>query len=285
MQYLYFLIMQGFKHFFPVPPVNTPELAIRGIGMQEHMPACIIDRPHGTRIKDHLFMFFYDPVFIGAGKNILSQPAGTMMIWTPGRAQYYGNQEHPYNHTWMHCNGTVIRSLLRRNRLPCNRPFRLADPVVMERHLLSIHYELTSHARPDITIVRNLIENLLREIARLVNSSCRTSPACQPVLLKVRHYIESEYDKSISLAQLASMAHMSVPYLCAGFKKHFKISPIAYLIRQRMHQAAHFLQDKNLKVSAVAQKVGYGDLFYFSKLVKKHYGASPRTLRQLAAKK
>ena len=155
----------------------------------------------------------------------------------------------------------------------------------MERHLLALHHELTGHVRPDIVIIRNIIENLLREIARIVNASPRTPDACPPTLLKVRHYIESEYAKPINLNQLTIMAHMSVPYFCLQFKKHFKTSPIAYLIRQRMHQAAYFLQDKNLKISAVAQKVGYDDLFYFSKLFKKHFGASPRALRQLAAGK
>lgn len=283
--YLYFLIMQGFKHFFPVPPIKTPELTIRGIGVQEHMPACIIDRPHGTRMPDYLFMLFYDQVFIGAGERPMLQEGETMMIWTPGRAQYYGNREHPYNHTWMHCDGTIIRSLLRRNRLPLNHPFRLSDPAVMERHLLAIHHEVTSHARPDAVIVRNIIENLQRETARLANPSPRKPDACSPALLKVRHFIESEYEKSITLAQLSSMAHMSVPRLCAEFKKHFKTSPIAYLIRQRMHQAVYFLRDNNLKISVVAEKVGYDDLFYFSKLFKKYYGASPRTYRQTASAK
>lgn len=285
MQYLYFLIMQGFKHFFPVPPINTPALAIRGIGVQEHMPACIIDRPHGTRIRDYLFMLFYDPVFISAGEKPSPYDGETMMIWTPGRAQYYGNRDQPYNHTWMHCDGTLVRSLLRHNCLPLNKPFRLSDPAVMERHLLAIHHELTNHARPDIVIVRNLMENWLREIVRIVNASPRTADTCPPTMLKVRHYIESEYATPVTLKQLAIMAHMSVPHFCLQFKKHFKTSPIAYLIRQRMHQAAYFLQDKNLKISTVAHQVGYDDLFHFSKLFKKHYGSSPRALRQLTAGK
>lgn len=277
--------MKGFKHFFAFPPINTLALTLRGIGVQEHMPACIIDRPHGTKARDYLFMLFYDPIIVDGGNRHLPEPAGTMMIWTPGRAQYYGNLEHPYNHTWMHCDGTLIRSWLKRNRLPLNKPFRLADPALMERHLLAIYQELTSHAKPDAVIIRNLIENLLREIARLVNAAPRNKEACPPALLKVRQYLEAEYSSPITLQQLALMTHLSVPHFCLQFKKHFKTSPIAYLIQQRMHQAAYYLQDKNLKVSAVAHQVGYDDLFYFSKLFKKYYGSSPRALRQLTTGK
>lgn len=279
--------MHGFKHFFPVPPINTLELAVRGIGVQEHMHPCVIDRPFGTR--DHLLMLFYDPAYVGAGKNAgkkaVLRTGETLMIWTPGCAQYYGSADHPYNHTWIHCNGRFVRALLKSIRLPCNRPFRMADPAIMERYLLAIHFELTNHAKPDFVIVKNLLENCLREIARLIKVVPVAEPGCPSALLKVRHYIESEYDKTITLAQLASMAQMSVPQLCAKFKKHFKTSPVAYLIRQRMHQAVHYLQDKNLKISAVARQVGYSDLFYFSKLFKKHYGASPRLLRRLQAGK
>ena len=274
--------MKGFKHFFPVPPINTPELTIRGIGVQEHMPSCIIDRPHGTRIADYLFMLFYDPVVVGVGEKIISQPAETMMIWRPGCAQYYGNRERPYNHSWMHCNGTIIRSLLRQTRLPLNQPFRLSDPAVVERGLLAVHGELTSHARPDGRIVRNLVENFLREIARLANRPLQAPGECPASLLRARHYIESEYAAPITLEQLARMAHLSIPQFCLLFRRHFKTSPIAHLICQRMHRAACLLHDQNLKVSDVARQTGYEDLFYFSKLFKKHYGASPRALRQMA---
>lgn len=274
--------MKGFKHFFPVPPINTPELTIRGIGVQEHMPGCIIDRPHGTRIPDYLFMFFYDPVVVGVGKKILPQPAETMMIWRPGCAQYYGNRERPYNHSWMHCNGTIIRSLLRQNRLAPGKPFRLPDPAIMERNLLAIHGELTGHARPDGRIVRNLVENLLREIARMARHPFQSPGECPRTLLQARHYIESEYAAPITLQQLAHMAHLSIPQFCLLFRRYFKTSPIAYLICQRMHRAACLLHDQNLKISDVARQTGYEDLFYFSKLFKKHYGASPLALRQIA---
>lgn len=274
LDYLYFLNVQGFKHFFALPPLQTAELTIRGIGVRERMPPCVIDRPRGT--GDYLFMLFYDPVAIGAGRGASPQTGETQMIWTPGRAQFYGNRQHPYIHTWIHCAGGYVRSLVRACRLPCNRPFPLPDPAVMERHLLALHSELTNQSRPDVVIVKNLMQNWLRETARLIQAAPPTTPACPLPLLKVRHFIESEYDTAITLTQLAALAHLSVPQLCAEFKKHFKTPPIAYLIRQRMHQAVYFLRDHNLKIADVARKVGYADLFYFSKLFKKYYGASPR---------
>lgn len=273
--------MKGFKHFFSVPPVRSPNLTIRGIGVQEHMPPCIIDRPHGT--GDHLLMLFYDSVRVGGKDKPAQQSGNTLMIWTPGQWQYYGDETNPYVHTWIHCDGRFIRSLLRTTRLPCGRPFAVPDPAIMERHLLAMHEELTRHARPDVVIVKNLLENWLRETARLISRK-EEAPGIPMPFLAVRHFIESEYAQAISLPDLAKRAHLSVPHFCAEFKRHFGAPAIDYLIRQRMHQAAYLLKDRNLRVKEVARRVGYEDLYYFSRLFRKHYGVSPRAFRTPAAK-
>ena len=55
---------------------------------------------------------------------------------------------------------------------------------------------------------------------------------------------------------------------------------MAYVIGQRLQQAAYLLRDRNLRITDVARQVGYEDLFYFSKLFKDRYGVSPREFRR-----
>lgn len=269
--------MRGFKHFFPVPPLRSSDLTLRGIGVQEHMPACIIDRPAGT--GDYLLMLFYDEVWVAAEGTPLRHPRNTLMIWTPGKRQHYGDPERPYNHTWIHCDGRIIGSLLASTGLPRNEPFVVPDPAEMERCLLAVHEELTRHARPDPIIVRNLLENWLRETARAISRDKDEQDRIPPSFLAVRRYIESEYAEPIRLPDLAKRANLSVPHFCAEFKRLFGAPAIDYLIRQRMHQAGYLLKDRNLRIKEVARRVGYEDLYYFSRLFRKHYGASPRQFR------
>lgn len=270
--------MKGLRHFFPEPPIQTVDLTVRGIGVQERMAPGLIDRREGT--GDYLMMLFYDAVSIGAGGEVWSCPRNTFMIWTPGRAQYYGSGTQPFTHSWIHCDGRLIKGFLAMTRLPRNTPFAIPDPVVMERCLLAVYEELARHARPDGIIVRNLLENGLRETARDVRR-VRDSPDDTPaVFLAVRHMIESEYARPLTLPDLARKASLSVPHFCAQFKRYFGVPAIDYLIRQRMHRAAYLLQDRNARVSEVARQVGYEDLFHFSKMFKKHFGASPRQRRR-----
>lgn len=269
--------MKPIKHFFVEPPIQTPDLVVHGIGVHEPMQTYIIDRPHGT--GDCLLMFFYTEVWLGAGKTPRCHPPYRLMLWTPGTRQYYGHPSQPFSHTWIHVDGTWVRRCIKQNRLPVNTPFALPDPTPMERALLAIHAELTGPRTPDEIIVRDWLEIWLRDTARQHTAPPLPS-APPPEFLQVRHYLETEYASRIRLADLARRLRLSIPHFCVRFKQLFGVAPIDYLIRQRLHRAAYLLQDANLSVKEAAGHVGYEDLFYFSKLFKKHYGLSPRAYRQ-----
>jgi two-component system response regulator YesN len=47
-----------------------------------------------------------------------------------------------------------------------------------------------------------------------------------------------------------------------------------------MREAAYLLHDRNLNVTEIARRVGYAEIFHFSKLFKKRFGRSPRETRR-----
>jgi len=77
--------------------------------------------------------------------------------------------------------------------------------------------------------------------------------------------------------------HLSVPHFCSEFKRYFNVPPLEFLIRLRMHVAAHHLGNLSHSITEVAEMAGYTDLFYFSKRFKKWYGMSPRAMRAALA--
>jgi iron complex transport system substrate-binding protein len=205
-------------------------------------------------------------------------PGGTFVIWTPGQWQCYGNRSAPFRHSWMHCDGTIVKRLLDEQRLAVDEPMRLPDPSLAERHLLAIYEELTRQSSPDVIIVRNLLENMLRETARAMRPEA--GPAIPEVYLAARHLIESEYERRVTLKELAEKTNCSVGHFCEMFRRYFGVPAHEYLLRHRLHQAAYLLRDRNLSVKEAARRVGYPDMFGFSRLFKKHYGAPPSTFRK-----
>ena len=93
-------------------------------------------------------------------------------------------------------------------------------------------------------------------------------------------YIKNNYNRKISVADLARQAHLSSSHLFAAFKKQMSVSPICFLNNYRMSVAAERLQGTGKAVNQIAAEVGIDDPIYFNKMFKKHYQMSPSKYRE-----
>lgn len=94
------------------------------------------------------------------------------------------------------------------------------------------------------------------------------------------YYLENHHQEDITLEMLADMLYISPSQLSKVFRKITGRSPIKYLIEIRLKHAYELLLHTNLTVKEIAEKVGYHDPFYFSKLFKKHYDLAPSNVRK-----
>jgi AraC family transcriptional regulator of arabinose operon len=264
--------------FRPETPAssNLLEFRVNKMGIHENMPPQIIHRPAGN--IDYLFMLFHSPALIRVGEKTREYPGDSMMIWEPGQSHYYGHDGLTWDHSWFHCEGTVVRARMGRTSLPLNRPFPLSDAAVVDNYLMALHSEITSHLSPDAEIQRGLFTIWVREMERQADSGSTGSMPGR--FIDVKRYIESHFHEPIRLKRLAEIACVSVPYFCSVFKKYFGFSALDYVVSLRVQHAAFLLGDVNMNVTDVAEAVGYDDLYYFSKLFKKHHGVSPRSYRR-----
>lgn len=97
----------------------------------------------------------------------------------------------------------------------------------------------------------------------------------------VIHYMIEHHADSMTLKELADHAQISPSYLGTIFKKTTGKSPIDYLIEIRLNKAKSLLKD-GLAVTEVAKRVGFNDVFYFSRAFKKHEGISPTQYTDLS---
>jgi AraC-like DNA-binding protein len=268
--------MPTLKQFFAAPLPAGAAFRIRGIGLHERMRPCLVDRRTGT--TDYLFMCFHDPVHVWEKEALRAVPPSSLVIWEPGKRHCYGNTERAWAHSWMHCEGPFLARALRAVRLPRNRVLPLLDPLILEKALAELHAELTLHRRPDPVILRDTFEILLRALARRLREP--DAPAPVPARFRsVKAWIDSHYDRPVTLAVLARQTHLSVPHFCKEFKRSFGVPAIDYLIRMRLQAAMHHLGDCNRSITEVARLSGYENLFHFSRLFKQRFGTSPRAMR------
>ena len=250
---------------------------IRHLGLHEEMSPCLVDRPEGT--QDYLFMLFHAEVIVRLADGESVRPASSLVIWTPPDRHYYGTLKRSWDHSWFHCTGREIDSILKAHRIPPRRCIAVTDPSLMEHFLLEVSAELSGWSQPNGKILRNLFENFVCALARQVRQkSERLVPAS---LVAVRAHVERHFTERLRLSHLAKRAGCSEPHLCTEFRRYFGIPVIQYALQLRMNQAAYLLRDHNRRIGEIAVMLGYPDLYSFSKMFKHYMGVSPKKFREL----
>lgn len=92
-------------------------------------------------------------------------------------------------------------------------------------------------------------------------------------------YIENNYIDDINIDELAKMCHISTSTFRRKFHKITGMSPIEYKNKLKMLKAAELLKTGQYSVKEVAAKVKVDDVYYFSKMFKKHMKVTPAALK------
>ena len=100
---------------------------------------------------------------------------------------------------------------------------------------------------------------------------------------KIINYLNENYENKISLDQIAHNMYLSPVYISKIFKEETGESPINYLIKIRLDKAKDILlNSESGSIKSIANRVGYEDVYHFSKLFKKYYGISPLYYKKTA---
>lgn len=96
---------------------------------------------------------------------------------------------------------------------------------------------------------------------------------------EVKSVLEKNPEESYTLLGLARLVGTNDATLKKHFKMTFDTTVFNYLNRCRMEKAHLILQERDYKVSHVAEEVGFKYASHFSAAFKKHFGYSPAELK------
>ncbi|ATW27880.1 PocR ligand-binding domain-containing protein [Candidatus Formimonas warabiya] len=93
-------------------------------------------------------------------------------------------------------------------------------------------------------------------------------------------YIQNNYHLDLRLEKVAQAVYLSPYYLSHIFKEETGCTILEYLTKIRIERAKKLLSDQKNSVKEVAQKVGYNNPSYFSKIFRSLEGLTPSEFRQ-----
>lgn len=100
------------------------------------------------------------------------------------------------------------------------------------------------------------------------------------VLDEVLYYIQNNYQENIKLEAIAPLFGYNSSYLGKIFSKKIGVNFNSYVDQIRIKESKRLLEQDELKVYAIAEKVGYKNVDYFHKKFKKYVGTSPLEYRK-----
>lgn len=254
-------------------------------------------QPDPPTVRDNPIDFLVMWVLAGRGFVELGRPgrrrirrnveAGDLVTMAPGVAQRYGSDARsPWEILWMHVAGPSAASMVEALR----RYGRPIAPLGRDRQLHDRFVELVIHARrptwghagepvlPDTeaTAVLGMMWH------RLHHRDADPRPARPSPLdpQAIRQHIHDHLSEPLSLDRLAAAAHLSPAHFARLFKRHFRMTPMRYVNDRRIDAACALLAQTDMKLLHVAEAVGVGDPYYFSRLFRKTTGVSPSAYRQ-----
>ena len=131
----------------------------------------------------------------------------------------------------------------------------------------------------DITICLQSMWRLLLEHITYEPQASRENSLEYDRIKNILSYIEDNYQNKITLNDIAGHIHLCESECTRLFKRHMNTTLFAFLQEYRIERSLEFLQ-ADQPVSAVADKAGFSDPNYYSKVFAKIKGCSPREYRK-----
>lgn len=96
---------------------------------------------------------------------------------------------------------------------------------------------------------------------------------------RISGFLAENVECPFSSAKIEEYMHLSFKYIGKLFKEHTGMTLHEYHTKLKIEQAARLLCTTDLPVSEISGRLGYSNPLYFSNVMKKHTGFSPRAYR------
>lgn len=204
----------------------------------------------------------------------------------PQNVLHYGTQPSTFKIHWVHLILPSDFSIVEEEELAnVNAKANIILPILFHvsnmEGLLSLAYQLEQYPLDNQTqVIRDaLIKAILCDIAYRYGGVNITSFSHKR-LNSIVNYINSNLEKPITVKDLTDLFGYNEKYIFNLFKRYLGISPLQYIIRQKMNRAQYLLLTTGDKIEAIAYNLGYDNPRYFVRLFKKTFNCTPTEFRK-----
>ncbi|WP_346237075.1 AraC family transcriptional regulator [Niabella insulamsoli] len=211
---------------------------------------------------------------------------GQFFMLPPGQFHMYqADLKNPWSIYWIHFSGDMLKTfnhLIKADDFVA--PTKVKNEIKIIEQWSDIYSALSAGFEQSNLTYANL--SLYKLLATFVCPIEFIKPlADEDPISRSIAYMKANIHLPLTVQELAARQNLSGSHFMIRFKSKTGTSPIDYLIRLKIQFACQLLKQTDLRVNEVAEKTGYQDVFYFSRIFKKYTGVPPTKFRHTAPRR
>lgn len=147
-----------------------------------------------------------------------------------------------------------------------------------ERRLLPIINKLREGTVSALLEANVMLQSLLFKLSR--EQASHQSPVSDHKVERLLQRIQDNPAKWWTVAEMAEYCNISENYLRTLFRKHTGLAPKEYIDNLKMNRAVEMLNNPQMKIYEIAERLGYVDNYHFIRRFTKVLGQSPGKYRK-----
>ncbi len=219
-------------------------------------------------------------------EGLLKIKAGEALL-VPGGIRHTVSMPRPGVVSYAHIRYTVFGSMDIFHFFEVPRRVRRSAGIEIGRLTHDLHQAMADEpAGGDVFVQAVVRHELATRLLRSIISVSKLRAMDPADLLEITrmepvfNYVEKHLDQPIQRSQLAQLVFLSETRFHYVFKKVVGLAPMAYVMRARMRKAQVLLAQPISTITEISRKVGFADIFHFSKTFKSTFGISPLRYRK-----
>lgn len=186
--------------------------------------------------------------------------------------------EHPerWRYIWLNISGGWFLRMLEAYRLLSRYVIRDSGAESLFREAVDIAVHRTAEqAQSELQVL------LMRMIVRFSDAMRKSGEPFSSAVQTIKQYLDNSILRAFDPAELASRTGLSSRQMNRLFKRETGSTVYSYLLDRKIESAKLMLLDTELPISAIGDRLGYGDPHYFSNLFQSKTGVRPSQFRSL----
>jgi AraC family transcriptional regulator len=274
-------------------PWVTPERTSAGLGWDKQYLSVQPERPYResfAAVGTHLVILHLDgPVTVRRGQGRLSRsrtvPVGGLFIHPAGR-DLTVELGGPLNTVHLYLTDDVVQ-----DAAGGDRPVELAEELgtsdrLLEQLVLSMDETLRRWEPAARTYLDQLGSMVAAQLVRQHGAGASSGDDrragglgdCQ--FAAVRAVMEERLAEPVSLAELASVAGLSVSQFSRQFRARTGLAPHRFLLGLRVDQACRLLRTDRASIAEIAVRCGFSHQEHLTRVMRTHLDTTPGAVRR-----